>query len=168
MLIREETSADIPLIRELNIKTFGTRAEADLVDALRRAGALSLSLIAVEGERILGHIGFSPVTVEGGGKLSFGYGLAPMAVDPDRRSAGIGSALVKAGLETLRAQGHGFVIVLGYPAFYSRFGFCSASHFNIFWERPAPEEAFMALELREGGLQGVRGIARFRPEFDEV
>ncbi len=92
--------------------------------------------------------------------------LAPVGVLPSRQNEGIGTMLIEAGLEQLRAEGHPAVVVLGHPSYYPRFGFVPASSFGLRWEMDAPDEAFMALELSAGALAGVRGVVRFRPEFD--
>ena len=94
-------------------------------------------------------------------------GLAPMAVLPKYQGQRIGSKLVEAGLEILREQGCSFVIVLGYPEFYPRFGFVPASRYGLRcqWEG-VPDEAFMVLVLDELSMAGMTGVARYREEFD--
>ena len=91
-----------------------------------------------------------------------------MAALPAFQRCGVGSALVQAGLERLRAAGHEFVVVLGHPEYYPRFGFRRASEFGVRWEQDAPDEAFMLLELLPGALRGKQGVVRFRPEFGRV
>jgi putative acetyltransferase len=143
------------------------------VDALRARGQAMLSLVAVEAPEVVGHILFSPVTIEPvgepAGESSAGrvtaLGLGPMAVLPTRQRQGIGSLLVRTGLEACRAAGHGCVVVLGHPEYYPRFGFAPASRYGVRWEHPAPDEAFMLLELRAGALGGRGGIVRYQPEF---
>jgi putative acetyltransferase len=88
-----------------------------------------------------------------------------MAVLPAHQRQGVGSLLVRAGLEACRAAGHGCVVVLGHPAYYPRFGFAPASRHGVAWEHPVPDEAFMLLELRPGALGGRGGIVRYQPEF---
>jgi len=76
--------------------------------------------------------------------------------------------LVEVGLAACREAGHGIVIVLGHPDYYPRFGFRPATLYGIRWEHDAPDEAFMVVELREGTLDGVRGVARYHPAFEGV
>jgi putative acetyltransferase len=171
--IRKERHEDIREVRKLNEKAFiqayGQASEADLVDKLRENCASILSLVAVRDDRIVGHIMFSPVRIEGD-KIMDGMGLAPMAVLPELQHQGIGSRLVQAaGLEILKNQGSPFIIVLGHPEYYPRFGFELASHSVICsqWEG-VPDEAFMILILNEKAVSGVHGVARYRNEFDEA
>ena len=173
LTVRSESSSDIGAIHDVNVEAFGQPAEADLVDALRAAGGAALSLVAEDGDgSIVGHILFSPVTVrcDSDGSLIDvrALGLAPMAVLPRCQREGVGTALVRAGLDQLRAQGVDAVFVLGHPAYYPRFGFERASAFGKRWEHDAPDEAFMALELRAGVLGGDAATVAFRPEFAGV
>ena len=166
--LRPELPSDVPAIRRVNVAAFPSPAEANLVDALRTNGAATLSLVAERDGRIVGHILFSPVTVESPAGNFTAVGLAPMAVEPGLQRSGIGSALVRAGLDALRAAGHEVVVVLGHPGYYPRFGFVRASLHGIRWERDAPDDAFMALELAPGALRGRGGVVRYRPEFAGV
>ena len=166
--IRPERPGDADAIRHVNEVAFGRPAEALLVQALRAAGALTLSLVAeVEGV-IVGHLAFSPVQIVGAGGVRSAEGLAPLSVHPEHQQRRIGARLVVAGLELLREAGHGAVVVLGEPSYYSRFGFQPARRWGLRWELDAPEEAFMALELRTGALAGTGGVVRYRPEFAAV
>jgi putative acetyltransferase len=128
-----------------------------------------LSLVATSDDSIVGHILFSPATIEHDGNVLEGMGLAPMAVSPEYQRQGVGSALVESGLKTLRARSCAFVIVLGHPDYYPRFGFELASKHGIEcqWEG-VPDEAFMALILDEAAMEGVSGVARYRDEFDQA
>ena len=168
MKVRQEKPEDIPAIHRLNAAAFGQEAEADLVDQLRAANALTLSLVAVEEGCIVGHIAFSPATIVSGQQALAAIGLAPMAVSPERQRRGIGSQLVDAGLNEIRKLGHRIVVVVGHPGFYSRFGFLSARQFGIQCEFDVPDEAFMVKELSDHALRGARGIVKYRPEFREV
>lgn len=125
VVIRPERSSDVPAIRRVHENAFGRAAEADLVDRLRADAAWlpALSLVAETEDEILGHILFSPVFVAGAGRRSPGLSLAPMAVRSADRRSGTGSALVREGLRRAEAAGEGFVVVLGHPDFYPRFGF---------------------------------------------
>jgi putative acetyltransferase len=139
--------------------------EADLVERLREACASALSLVA-EDDTIVGHILFTPVVVEGAGRRVIGMGLAPMAVLPDRQRQGIGSALVRRGLEVLRDRGCPFVVVVGHPEYYPRFGFERASVHGLAsqWEG-VRDEAFMVSIIDVNAMAGVSGVATYRDEF---
>jgi putative acetyltransferase len=168
LLIRPERPEDTTAIRQVNEQAFGRSDEANLVDTLRTRGKAVLSLVAVEGDRIVGHIFFSPVTIESDDRLVLAVGLAPMAVVPERQRHGIGSQLVNAGLEECRNAGYHYVVVLGHPTYYPRFGFVPASRYGLTSEYAVPDEAFMVLAWR-GGVWGERGgLARYEPEFREV
>jgi putative acetyltransferase len=164
-IVRRERPDDRVAIRAVNELAFGSAVEADLVDALRARGQATLSLVAVEAERVVGHVLFSPVTIQSGGERVAALGLGPMAVLPTHQRQGIGSLLVRTGLAACRDAGHGCVVVLGHPEYYPRFGFTPARRHGVAWEHPAPDEAFMLLELRDGALGGRGGIARYQPEF---
>jgi putative acetyltransferase len=166
--IRPEMPEDIPAIRRVNEQAFDRAEEADLVEALRRRGVITLSLVAVEDEDIIGHILFSPVTIESGESKLEAVALGPMAVLPSYQRQGIGSRLVRAGLEECRRLGHDVVIVLGHPGFYPRFGFVPSRRFGIRWEHDVPNEVFMVAELREGALTERGGTVRYQPEFASV
>jgi putative acetyltransferase len=168
IVIRPEKTEDIAAIRNVNEQAFGRPAEADLVDALRRNGKATLSLVAEDDGQVVGHILFSPVTIESGDARLVGVGLAPMAVLPESQNRGIGSLLVRHGLEACRQSGHQFAIVLGHPEYYPRFGFVPASRFGVKCEYDVRDEAFMALELTEGALRGSAGVAKYQPEFNEL
>lgn len=165
MEIRNEHAVDIEAIYEVNSAAFPTPAEADLVNALRAARALLLSLVAVENGKVVGHIAFSPVEIGSVEGMIEAVGLAPLAVLPEYQRKGIGLQLVEWGLQELQAAGHKIVFVLGDPNYYRRFGFVPAAKYRIRWERKAPDESFMVKELRVDALYGVTGVVRLRPEF---
>jgi putative acetyltransferase len=129
--IRLETPRDISRVHDINEKAFGQSLEADLVDRLRRSCPDALSLVAEEDGLILGHIMFTPVVINDRERKIRGMGLAPMAVQPVRQRQGIGSKLVVEGLEILRDRGCPYVIVLGHPEYYPKFGFEPASRYGI-------------------------------------
>jgi putative acetyltransferase len=165
VLIRDEAETDRRAIHALNRAAFGGAAEADLVDALREQVDPLISLVAEEGGTIVGHIMFSPVDLPGHPAVRI-MGLAPMAVSPACQGPGIGSALVRAGLERCRELGAGAVVVLGHPDYYPRFGFSRASTFGIGCPYDAPEEALMVIELQAGQLEGALGTVHFHGAFD--
>ena len=167
MRIRTEEPADIGAVRDVNMAAFETAAEANLVDLLRAQASPIVSLVADDGERIVAHILFSPVTLDGGSAPLI-MGLAPMAVLPANQRTGIGSALVRDGLERCRLLGAGAVVVLGHAAYYPRFGFAPASGLGIRCEYDVPDDVFMALELQPGALAGRSGLIRYHPAFASV
>jgi putative acetyltransferase len=166
--IRHEKPEDTPLIYSVIEQTFKRTAEAVLTDKLRHACAEHLSLVAEDNGTIAGHIMFTPVLIKNGKEIQ-GMGLAPMAVLPARQRRGIGTLLIKSGLQILQENGCPFVIVLGHPDYYPRFGFQPASRFNIKsqWEG-VPDEAFMILVMDEEAMRNVSGIALFRDEFNKA
>lgn len=168
LTIRKETSADINAIRPVNESAFNGKVEADILDKLRARGAITLSLVAVLEDKIIGHILFSPVTIESGKQKFPALGLGPVAVLPDYQGKGIGAKLIRTGLAECRKAGHKAVVVLGHPPYYPKFGFVRASTFGIKCEYDAPDEAFMVLELNKGALTGVSGTAKYQSEFNEA
>jgi putative acetyltransferase len=164
MLIRNEIAGDRAAVRALNAAAFDTAAEVDLVDALREQARPLVSLVAEDGGAVIGHILFSPVALPGHPGLAI-MGLAPMAVAAGHRGRGVGSALVRAGLERCRETGCDAVVVLGHPAYYPRFGFVPAARFGIGCEYDAPAEAFMIVELQPRALAGASGTLRYHAAF---
>jgi len=164
MEIRAEAENDRALVRELNVVAFEGSAEADLVDGLRQNASPIISLVAEEEGQIVGHILFSPAGLIGHPEARI-MGLAPMAVLPEHQNKGIGSALVRAGLEQCRNLGFAAVIVLGHPEYYPRFGFKPASRFNLESEYDVPDEVFMAIELEPGALSDLCGRAQYHEAF---
>jgi len=163
--IRPETPGDVDAIRRVNAAAFPTPLESRLVDALRAAGKATISLVAEEaGGEVVGHILFSPVTLDPPSPGAAGLGLAPVAVVPERQSRGIGGELIRRGLALAADAGFGFIVVLGEPAYYGRFGFVKASSFGLGNDYGA-DDPFMALELLPGALAGLSGVARYEPEF---
>ncbi|MEG4054378.1 MULTISPECIES: N-acetyltransferase [unclassified Microcoleus] len=165
MYIRTEKPEDLESVRQVNMAAFGRENEANLVDRLRGI-ASTFSFVAVQSDRIVGHIFFSPVVVEGkcSSNLSI-LGLAPVAVLPEYQRQGIGTLLIQHGLEECRRSGFQAVVVLGHPDFYSRFGFIPASRKSLKCEYDVPDEAFMVLELESGALEDCSGTVKYRSEF---
>ena len=166
--IRPEQPDDAAQVRRVNELAFEQPAEADLVERLRQACADSLSLVA-EDKGVVGHILFTPVVVESAARPVLGMGLAPMAVLPDRQRQGIGSQLVTRGLDILRERSCPFVVVVGHPEYYPRFGFEPASTHGLSSQwKGMPDAAFMVLVLNPHAMAGVSGVAKYREEFNAV
>jgi putative acetyltransferase len=165
-VIRFERPDDLEAIRSLVASAFPTDAEARLVSTLRAAGRLTVSLVAEIDGAIVGHVAFSPVSVERGrgGEGVRGEGLAPLAVAERHRRRGIGERLVRAGIEACRADGVGFIVVLGEPEYYGRFGFVPARLFHLADEYGGGD-AFQVLELRPDAVPVGGGTMRYAPEF---
>ncbi len=167
MHIRSELPSDVDRIRAVLVESFPTPVEAQLVDLMRASGALSLSLVATDDDtdEVWGHVAFSPVTVAGlsADKVS-AYGLAPVAVGSAHRERGVAAALIRAGLERCTERGAGFVVVLGDPAYYGRFGFRAARHWSL-GDEYGGGDAFQALELRAGAIPARGGLVQYAPEF---
>ena len=163
MTIRNEQAQDIEAISRLTEVAFrnevhSSHTEHFIVNALRRTGQLSISLVAAEHDEILGHVAISPVSISSG--VTGWYGLGPISVRPDRQGKGIGSALMWAALQQLRQQGAAGCVVLGDPAYYGRFGF--KAHPGL--ELPdVPPEYFQALSFT--GELPV-GVVKYAAAFD--
>lgn len=160
MNIRLEKPDDETAIHRVNHLAFEREDEPDLVNGLRRGGYARLSLVAEENEEIVGHVLVGEVSVEG---LPRALALALVAVVPGRQGEGIGSALIRAGIRTCVAEGYDSIFVFGDPSYYSRFGFSVGAARNF--DTPYPREYSMALELRDGALDGAAGEIVFPPPF---
>ena len=166
-IIRPEREEDLAAVHRVNTAAFERPNEADLVDAVRHLATVSL-VAELEGE-VVGHILFTPVTIQGEGEEREAPGLAPMAVLPEVQNRGIGSALVRAGLDACRRRGDDVVFVLGHPEFYPRFGFRGLAGTGLrckYVEERHP--AFMAAELTPDALDGLSGEVSYHPEFDKA
>lgn len=151
--IRSETPADHKAVEKILLSTFRTDAESKVMNAIRKNGNAVISLVAVSDEKVVGHILFSLVTTH---PLTpeKGLGLAPVAVDPEYQSQGIGSKLIHAGLQICIDLQYDYAVVLGSPKYYMRFGFQKASSFGLQNEYGVDDE-FMAIKFKslpDGGL----------------
>jgi putative acetyltransferase len=164
--VRRETTQDVGAVRVINKRAFERTEEADIVDALRGVAHPQVSLVAESDGRVVGHIFLSPVTIESGDSIFDAMGLGPVAVLPELQRKGVGSELVRRGLEECGRLGRQVVVLVGHPHYYPRFGFAPARArgLEIAFEG-VPDEAFMVVELAPGALRGVSGTVRFRPEF---
>ena len=167
MQIRKEISSDREAVYAINLAAFPTDAEAQLVERLRAGAYPIISLVAQESDSLVGHILFSPVTLDSDPTLAL-MGLAPMAVLPNRQGSGIGSALVAAGLQYCTELGVGAVAVLGHPDFYAKFGFIASAKFGITSEYDVPAEVFMLKELSGDYLKNCTGTIRYHAEFGKL
>lgn len=163
MQIRQERPGDAATIRALTDAAFkgmpfSDQTEARIIDALRAAGALTLSLVATQAGEIIGHVAFSPVRING--EAGDWYGLGPVSVRPDHQRTGIGQALIREGLQRLESAGAGGCVLLGDPAYYNRFGFENDPELYYFG---APPEDFQRLTLNGSRPSGE---VSFHPCFD--
>ena len=165
--IRAEEPADRAAIFVVVRDAFGRDDEARLVDALRATDAFipGLSLVALDAAEIVGHVLFTRVVIRDGESAHPALALAPVAVAPSHQGKGIGSALIRRGLEEAGARGHGVVIVLGHPEYYPRFGFVPAQALGIRAPFPVNDRSFLALALRPGALDGLRGRVEYAAPF---
>lgn len=162
--IRPERAGDAAAIRAVHAAAFPTTVEAGLVDALREARRLAVSLVAEEAGAVIGHVALSHVSSSDASDARRGLGLAPIAVLPARQRTGIGGRLVRAGLAASAEAGFDFVVVLGDPRYYHRFGFQRASQHGLGNEYGAGAE-FQVMALRDGGLPAAGCVVRYAPEF---
>lgn len=162
--IRPEAPGDEAAIYDLVARAFAPMPfsggdEQGLVNALRDAGDLALSLVAVTPDgTVIGHVGFSPVTIDH--KACGWFQMAPVSVTPELQNQGIGSALIRAGIGQLRSDGAGGIAVVGNPVYYERFGFAVLDGL-------APESAHDAQYFRAQVLAGEtpQGTLRYAPAF---
>lgn len=161
--VREEAAADRSAIASIHRAAFGQEEEAMLVDRLREDGDALLSLVAEIDGRVVGHVLFSRMGIDSAGALVPAVALAPIGVRPEHQRRGIGGALIRRGLDSLRETEETTVIVVGDPGYYGRFGFAV----DVVRDLAAPfrRESFMGLELAEGSLAGLRGRVVYPAAF---
>ncbi|NTW93368.1 MAG: N-acetyltransferase [Chlorobiaceae bacterium] len=143
--IRDEQPGDAAAITDLTIEAFKTlevsnHTEQFVIEALRAAGALTLSLVAELDGRVVGHIAFSPVTMSDG--TTGWYGLGPVSVFPELQRQGIGKALIQEGLQRMKALGARGCCLVGHPEYYRQFGFSNYGGLAI---EGVPSEVFFSL-----------------------
>jgi putative acetyltransferase len=155
VIIRNEKKSDIEVISEITTAAFencphGNHTEQYIINALRAANALAVSLVAEVEGRVVGHIAFSPVTISG--HSCDWYGLGPVSVLPDYQKQGIGKSLINEGLRLLRASGAKGCVLVGDPGYYERFGFRNIPDLIL---EGVPPENFLALPFGESKTHGV-------------
>src|SRR5262245_17611562 len=165
-MIRAEQPGDLADVRNVVERAFERRDEADLVDALRDDTLRIASLVAVDADRIVGHVMFSRVWVVNAGVSVAVASLAPMAVRPECQRRGIGAALINRGIEVCRSAGWPAIVVVGHERYYPRFGFSAAAVAHL--ESPYAGPYFMGLDLRPDALASLRGAIRYPPGFDSL
>ncbi len=170
MIIRPEQPRDHDAIGEVNRLAFSGEQEARLVERIRNAAGFDpgLSLVAERDNEIVGHVLFSPIRIETDSELVPELALAPMAVRPECQRQGIGSALVREGLEVARRLGHRIVIVVVHADYYPRFGFLRACEFGIRCPFECPDESFMILLLADDPGAIEPGTVRYPPPFSDL
>jgi len=162
-VIRREQAGDEASIERVIAGAFANHPHSSqnehlIVKKMRMAGAMSISLVSLDANgEIDGHIAFSEVTVDG--RRCNWYGLAPLAVRPDRQGKGIGSALIRQGLAELECEGACGCVVLGEPEFYQRFGFAANDELVL---ASVPPEYFLSLAI---GGESPRGVVRYHDAF---
>ncbi|WP_186247287.1 GNAT family N-acetyltransferase [Burkholderia gladioli] len=170
--IRHETESDIAAIEALILAAFDNHphhapgqgvTEHRIVAALRAAGALSLSLVAERDGAMVGHLAFSPIRIEGAGAAAGWFVLAPVSVSPACQRQGIGASLIEAALPMMRERGAAGAVVLGDPAYYTRFGFHHAHRLSV---PDVPAEYFMAQSFQGEAAAIPAGVVHFHPAFD--
>jgi len=166
--VRPETTDDFAAIHEVNELAFGREVEAQLIEALRASPEFipELSLVAIDGDRVVGHILFCPLAIETKDGDVPALALGVLAVRSEFQKQGIGSRLVRDGLKRCRTLEHRIVVVVGHPEYYPRFGFSPARARGLEAPFPVPDEAFMVLELAPGALDAIAGMVRYPPPFE--
>jgi putative acetyltransferase len=160
--IRPEQPEDFAGIQTVLTAAFFTDAEARLAEALRAAGGLTLSLVARVDSEVIAHVAFTNVSIDA---QPLGLALAPLAVIPDHQRQGVGSQLMRAGLEQCVQRGFTRIFVLGDPKYYTRFDFVPAAPFGVRCPFDAPEEAFQVLNFAPTVPSSQRGLLRYHPAF---
>jgi putative acetyltransferase len=167
IIVRSERPEDREAVRAVNLAAFETPAEADVVDAMRDAAGYlpELSLVAeVDGE-VVGHALFCEVTAGDGADAVTGLSLGPIAVQPALQRQGIGTGLIQTGLDKARRLGYPFVVLIGHPEYYPRFGFVPARPYGLETIWPVRDEVFMILELSPGALEDCYGTIHYPEPF---
>ena len=163
--VRHERRGDEAAVRLVNDLAFAQFDESRIVDAVRAAAKVAVSLVATHRQDIVGHILFTPVTLDDPGRRVSIVGLGPIAVAPQHQRSGVGTLLIRAGLAECASRGAVAVVVVGHPSYYPRFGFQPASRFGLRCEYDVPDDVFMLAELAPGALRGVSGLIRYDAAF---
>jgi putative acetyltransferase len=160
-IIQNETPEHYQAVQEILLACFNSEAESLLVASLRDSGKVILSLVALQNDEVVGHVLFTPATTSPLSEIT-GLGLAPLAVKPEYQCQGIGAQLVQEGLRLCTEFGYDYVIVLGDPKYYQRFGFRKASSFGLQNEY-GEDDPFMLIKLTDCNIR--KGLVKYCPEF---
>lgn len=167
MQIRTARPGDYSFVYSVVNQAFNQKGESGLIERLRKDPAFipELSLVAELDNQVVGHILFSRLHILSGTKMHLSLALAPISVLPAYQKQGIGKSLMEFGLQRAKEMGETSVIVLGHPAYYPKFGFKPSSIWGISCPLEVPDNAFMALELKRGCLEGVKGMVKYADAF---
>lgn len=171
MFIRQEKETDQQAIYQIHLDAFGQKDESELVDVLRSSEDYlpELSLVAEEDGILLGHVLFTRSwIIDTNGEKYPSLALAPIGVRSKHQKKGIGKKLIQAGIKKARLLGEASINVLGHPSYYPLFGFEKASTHGIQCPFPAPDEAFMVMELIAGALEGKSGTVQYAAPFHSM
>jgi putative acetyltransferase len=163
--IRVAEPDDADAIVRVHTAAFGRSDEGEIARKLHARGDVCVSLVAQDGDAIVGHVIFSPVAVDGMRFPLPPLGLGPVGVLPEYQRSGVGIDLCRAGIAACWKRGAPFLVVLGHPTYYPRFGFVPAMRYGLTFGDAPPRDSFMALESAPGALAGVIGPVRYGPEF---
>jgi putative acetyltransferase len=164
--VRFEGPPDADAVRKVNDQAFGSPVEGRIVDRLRSAPG-AISLVATKDDVVVGHILFTPVGLEPPAVFRLA-GLGPMSVLPEHQRGGVGSQLIRAGLEACRQHGYAAVVVVGHPEYYPRFGFEPAHTRGLtLRDFDVPADVFMVVELDPEVRARLTGAVRYSSEFAE-
>jgi len=169
--IRSENPKDYDVIYEINKQAFNGEIEAKLINTIRNSNNFipDLSLVALKDKKIVGHILLSQAKIKNKEAEKPILILAPIAVLPEFQRQGIGSLLVKTGLEKCKNLNHNIIVLVGYPDFFSRFGFLPARNKGLepSLKGDIPDEAFMVCELEKDVLKRIKGLVEFPSYFEK-
>lgn len=174
ILIRKENEKDYKDIDVVVEEAFKSALHSDndehnLVNRLRKSNEFvnELSLVAIDNEKILGHMLLTKIKIKNKNNEVQSLALAPLSVSPHHQRQGIGKKLMEEALKKSKELGYKSVIVLGHPEYYTKFGFEKASKFDIKAPFEVPDEVFMAIELEKDSLKNVNGVVEYSRAFFE-
>ena len=168
--LRSAKDSDYQNIYEVNDLAFGQNSESNLIALLKQNKEFitDLSIVAEMDNELVGHILFSKISIKNKDQEFESLALAPMAVRPSFQNLGVGVKLVLYGIAEAKSLGFTSLIVLGHEKYYPKFGFKSASLWNIKAPFDVPDSVFMALELEEGALKDISGTVIYPKEFSMI